>query len=66
MPTLEHGQNVDLQEVTSISCKAKVHATLAVQVQANKHFNSFTTSSEERHQEGIRYASSGYGHVIGK
>jgi hypothetical protein len=37
MLALEHGQNVDLQDVTSISCRAKVHATLAVQVQANKH-----------------------------
>jgi hypothetical protein len=37
MPTLKHGQIVDLQEVTSRNCKAKMHAILEVQVQANKH-----------------------------
>jgi len=32
MPTFEHGQTMDLQEVTSPNCRAKVHAILVVKV----------------------------------
>ncbi len=40
MPTLEHGQIVHLQEVTSLNWRVEVHALLAVQIQVNKHLPS--------------------------